>query len=148
MTFTQASEPATAALSERTMPVYQLADTPWCHACSFFAGAQEAGYAARLWAASTVKGRGCHAIHHQRIPPARWGARAEPLAAKRRRVDALLERLALQACAGTAIGDALSRGISGGQARGGSRQPAEAQGCAAGQQVGGREAWRAQKGVQ
>jgi len=40
-------------------------------------------------------------------------------------VDALLERLALQACAGTAIGDALSRGISGGQARGGSHWPAE-----------------------
>jgi hypothetical protein len=40
-------------------------------------------------------------------------------------VDALLERLALQACAGTAIGDALSRGISGGQARGSSHQPDE-----------------------
>lgn len=43
-------------------------------------------------------------------------ALAEPLAAKRRRVAALIERLALQSCADTTIGDALSRGISGGQA--------------------------------
>lgn len=43
-------------------------------------------------------------------------ALAEPLAAKRQRVAALIERLALQSCADTTIGDALSRGISGGQA--------------------------------
>ena len=42
-------------------------------------------------------------------------ALAEPLAAKRQRVAALLERLGLMACADTTIGDALSRGISGGQ---------------------------------
>ena len=43
-------------------------------------------------------------------------ALTEPLAAKRLRVAALIERLALQSCADTTIGDALSRGISGGQA--------------------------------
>ncbi len=40
---------------------------------------------------------------------------AEPLSKKRARVDQLLEVLALQHCAGTLIGDALARGISGGQ---------------------------------
>lgn len=40
---------------------------------------------------------------------------AEPLAKKKRRVDQLLETLALQGCAGTMIGDSLARGISGGQ---------------------------------
>ena len=45
-------------------------------------------------------------------------ALAEPLAAKRQRVAALLERLGLVACADTTIGDALSRGISGGQVTG------------------------------
>ncbi|KAK9845354.1 hypothetical protein WJX81_004187 [Elliptochloris bilobata] len=44
-------------------------------------------------------------------------ALSEPLAGKRQRVAALLERLALQTCADTTIGDALSRGISGGQAK-------------------------------
>ena len=43
-------------------------------------------------------------------------ALAEPLAAKRLRVAVLIERLALQSCADTTIGDALRRGISGGQA--------------------------------
>lgn len=42
-------------------------------------------------------------------------ARAEPLAAKRACVETLLGTLALGGCAGTLIGDALARGISGGQ---------------------------------
>ena len=41
--------------------------------------------------------------------------RSEPLSQKRRRVDQLLSTLALQGCAHTAIGDVLTRGISGGQ---------------------------------
>ena len=41
--------------------------------------------------------------------------RAEPLPAKRARVEQLLGTLALGGCAGTLIGDALARGISGGQ---------------------------------
>ncbi len=40
---------------------------------------------------------------------------AEPLAKKKRRVDSLLETLALERCANTLIGDSLARGISGGQ---------------------------------
>ena len=43
--------------------------------------------------------------------------REEPLAAKAERVSQLLELLALDGCAGTHIGDAMARGISGGQAR-------------------------------
>lgn len=39
----------------------------------------------------------------------------EPLREKRQRVDELLEMLALQGCKDTYIGDALARGISGGQ---------------------------------
>ena len=39
----------------------------------------------------------------------------EPLREKRQRVDELLEMLALQGCKNTHIGDALARGISGGQ---------------------------------
>ena len=39
----------------------------------------------------------------------------EPLAHKRRRVDELLEMLALMGCANSYIGDSLARGISGGQ---------------------------------
>ena len=41
----------------------------------------------------------------------------ESLAKKKRRVDQLLETLALERCAATMIGDSLARGISGGQAR-------------------------------
>ena len=40
---------------------------------------------------------------------------AESLAKKKRRVDSLLETLALDRCANTLIGDSLARGISGGQ---------------------------------
>ena len=40
----------------------------------------------------------------------------ESLAKKKRRVDQLLETLALERCAATMIGDSLARGISGGQA--------------------------------
>ena len=40
---------------------------------------------------------------------------SESLAKKKRRVDSLLETLALERCANTLIGDALARGISGGQ---------------------------------
>ena len=43
--------------------------------------------------------------------------RAEPLPDKRARVERLLDTLALGGCAGTLIGDALARGISGGQVR-------------------------------
>ena len=41
--------------------------------------------------------------------------RTEPLSDKRARVEQLLDTLALGRCAGTLIGDALARGISGGQ---------------------------------
>ena len=40
---------------------------------------------------------------------------SESLAKKKRRVDSLLETLALERCSNTLIGDALARGISGGQ---------------------------------
>lgn len=40
---------------------------------------------------------------------------AEPLAKKKARVASLLETLALERCSNTLIGDALARGISGGQ---------------------------------
>ncbi|KXZ55881.1 hypothetical protein GPECTOR_2g1432 [Gonium pectorale] len=42
---------------------------------------------------------------------------AEPLAAKRAEVDALLRRLGLESCADVPIGDPLTKGISGGQAK-------------------------------
>jgi len=42
---------------------------------------------------------------------------AESLAKKKRRVDSLLETLALERCANTMIGDSLARGVSGGQVR-------------------------------
>ncbi|KXZ50089.1 hypothetical protein GPECTOR_18g66 [Gonium pectorale] len=42
---------------------------------------------------------------------------AEPLADKRREVDTLLRRLALDGCADVKIGDPMSKGISGGQAK-------------------------------
>ena len=41
--------------------------------------------------------------------------RSEPLCQKRHRVDQLLETLALTRCARTVIGNAMTRGISGGQ---------------------------------
>ena len=40
---------------------------------------------------------------------------SEPLSQKRRRVEQLLSTLALQGCTHTIIGNALTRGISGGQ---------------------------------
>ena len=43
--------------------------------------------------------------------------RSEPISAKKIRVEQLLETLALKNCAGTLIGDALARGVSGGQVR-------------------------------
>ncbi|CAK0786885.1 hypothetical protein CVIRNUC_010099 [Coccomyxa viridis] len=43
--------------------------------------------------------------------------RSEPLSQKRRRVHQLLSTLALQGCAHTVIGNVLTRGISGGQAK-------------------------------
>ncbi len=58
MAVTQASEPANALFVHK-MAVNLLANRSWCHACSFFASAQQAGHAARLWAASNFIGRGC-----------------------------------------------------------------------------------------
>ena len=50
-------------------------------------------------------------LHLPRRPAAQ-----EPLAHKKRRVEELLEMLALQGCSNSYIGDVLAKGISGGQA--------------------------------
>ena len=61
----------------------------------------------RLIGLSKVQGCSAYETHTLHIQ--------EPLHEKRHRVDELLEMLALQSCKDVFIGDALSRGISGGQ---------------------------------